>query len=75
MTDVEARVTEIWETLLGKKVTSRTANFFEMGGTSLLMIQLLWSLTDTFDVVVDVDEIYSNPVLCDIVALLEGRSR
>ncbi len=41
LNDVERRLTEIWSSVLGLKSVERTADFFEMGGHSLLAARLL----------------------------------
>ncbi|MFC7741249.1 phosphopantetheine-binding protein [Nocardiopsis composta] len=39
--EVERRIADIWAELLGAPVTDRDANFFALGGTSLLAIRMI----------------------------------
>lgn len=63
--DMERKITAIWSELLAieKDKISTNANFFALGGHSLLIITLFSRLKQTFDVEIPVTQIYDNPTI------------
>ena len=70
MTDVERRLTEIWSTVLGVPVTDKLANFFEIGGHSLLAIRLLARIDAEFGRRFSLATLFKAPRLIEQAELL-----
>lgn len=67
---LEARLAIWWGELLGCAVNSSEANFFAMGGNSLLAMRLVAMLKkDTFSVTLK--DVFRNPSLSEMAVLLE----
>ncbi|MGF1480497.1 MAG: amino acid adenylation domain-containing protein [Cyanophyceae cyanobacterium] len=64
-TAVERQLAEIWRTLLNLEAISLTDNFFEIGGHSLLAIQLLTLVQQTFAVDVQLKYLFEMPTLAE----------
>lgn len=58
-TPTEQRLADIWASLLGITAIRSTDNFFDLGGHSLLMVQMVMQIRETFDVELTVDDVYS----------------
>ncbi|MBW8687184.1 non-ribosomal peptide synthetase [Chitinophaga rhizophila] len=61
--ETEAKVAAIWQHLLAQESVSITDDFFELGGHSLLLTKLLNEYQHTFNVRLDLKELYAAPVL------------
>ncbi|MGH3658730.1 MAG: phosphopantetheine-binding protein, partial [Micromonosporaceae bacterium] len=62
-TDTERQLAGIWQRLLGVDTVSRDHNFFDLGGNSLQATQLITRIRDTFDVTLQVRQLFAYPVL------------
>ena len=62
-TDVEQRLTEIWERLLGVQPIGPDENFFELGGHSLLAARMFAAVRDTFGTSSRLAELYRFPTI------------
>ncbi|WP_176523488.1 non-ribosomal peptide synthetase [Bacillus thuringiensis] len=71
---VEKTLTEIWEELLGISQVSIHDNFFEIGGNSLNAIQTIQRIEATLGIRISVSEIFENPLLADLVKIIEKRN-
>lgn len=60
---VEDRIATIWEELLGRQVSSADADFFELGGTSLLAARCVAAVNEAFATELALDNLYSAPSL------------
>jgi len=67
----EARVAEIWQTLLGLAPIGVFDNFFELGGHSLLAIQLISRLRLAFDADVSVRRAFELPTIAELAKSFE----
>ncbi|GAA3983101.1 amino acid adenylation domain-containing protein [Thermobifida alba] len=61
--DVERRLAEVWGGLLDTPVTDREANFFALGGTSLLAIRMIGELRRVFGAEVSTRAFLAAPTL------------
>ncbi|NOS87519.1 MAG: amino acid adenylation domain-containing protein [Methylococcaceae bacterium] len=66
----EQTLAQLWQSLLGAATVGRNDNFFELGGHSLLAISLAESLQQQ-GYTVDVQKIFTAPVLADMAAAIE----
>ncbi|WP_406369678.1 acyltransferase domain-containing protein [Streptomyces sp. NBC_00647] len=71
---VESRLQAIWKQLLGDQPISDDADFFGLGGDSLLAVRLLSLIRREFAVTLNLDTVLEHPVLAAQVALVRERS-
>lgn len=69
----EKKVKEIWERILKKPATGLNINFFEMGGTSLHMIQMSSQLEKEFHQSVTVVDLFTYTTIRSLSMYLEGK--
>ena len=61
--EIEQKLVEIWEEVLGIKRIGINDSFFEMGGHSLKAANLISRIQKTFNVEVPLSEIFKNPTV------------
>jgi acyl transferase domain-containing protein len=71
-TDLELKVAEVWEELLGIEGIGAYDDFLELGGHSLLGIRVLGRLREHFQVDLPPDALYTAPTVKDLAALIEA---
>ncbi|GAA5043644.1 hypothetical protein GCM10023318_05480 [Nocardia callitridis] len=71
-TEVEARIAERFEEILGVAVVGAQDSFFELGGHSLLANRLLPWIQDEFGVELDVRAVFDAPTVADLATLVEA---
>jgi len=69
-TDVERELAGMWVSLLGWKNASIYDNFFESGGNSLLLTQLLLRIKDSFQIDLSLRELFEVPTIIQITELI-----
>ncbi len=75
VTATQQRIAEIWEELLRCTHVGRNDDFFELGGDSLVAIQLMAKLEQEFHIAVTVKGILENPVLEQLAAFVDSGSQ
>ncbi len=76
VTETERRVAAIWTALLGVNVADTHADFFELGGQSLLAAQLVYRLRQEFATEIPLRALFEHPTIASIAAWLdEGAPR
>ncbi|NRD47821.1 non-ribosomal peptide synthetase [Corallococcus exiguus] len=71
-TALEQTVARVWADVLRVDTVSATANFFELGGQSLLATQAIGRLCDVLQRPVTLRSLFAHPVLRDFAATLEA---
>ncbi|HSF43792.1 MAG TPA: amino acid adenylation domain-containing protein [Thermoanaerobaculia bacterium] len=71
-TPVEEVLTAIWAELLGLERVGADAHFFDLGGHSLLVTQVLSRLREAFAVEMSLRDLFEAPVLADLAARVEA---
>ncbi|NSL86194.1 amino acid adenylation domain-containing protein [Chitinophaga sp. Mgbs1] len=61
--DMEARLVNIWEEVIGVEGIGVTDSFFELGGHSLGVIRILNAVQQEYDVKVDMRELFKSPTI------------
>ncbi|NJD03458.1 MAG: HAD-IIIC family phosphatase, partial [Ruminiclostridium sp.] len=61
--ELEQKLVEIWEEVLGIKIIGINGSFFEMGGHSLKAANLISRIHKTFNVEIPLTEIFKNPTV------------
>jgi amino acid adenylation domain-containing protein len=69
----EKALAEIWQDILGINTVGVTDNFFEMGGTSLMLTQLLALMRQRFaDLPLTIKGLYENPTIRETANYIEA---
>ena len=71
---VEEMVAQVWEGVLGVPSISVHANFFDIGGTSLLILKLVPRINAAFDLVLPVPTIFKAPTIELMANVLRQRN-
>ncbi|WP_381801491.1 amino acid adenylation domain-containing protein [Streptomyces niveus] len=74
-TQLEAEIAETFCSLLGVPAVSAVADFFELGGNSLLVARLTAQLARTHDVTLPVEQIFRVPTVAGVAAAIEEDRR
>jgi acyl carrier protein len=74
-TPTEKQLAAIWQTLLGQERIGIDAPFFEIGGNSLLLIQLHALIKNAFEVPLEVIELFHYPTIRTLAQYLENAAR
>jgi amino acid adenylation domain-containing protein len=69
--EVEATLAEIWSDVLGLENIDRHANFFTIGGHSMLAIRVITILRDMLEEHVDVKVIFERPTIASLAEYIE----
>ena len=62
----EQAIAALWQDLFGIERIGARDNFFEMGGNSLLAIQLVFRLRRTFDVELPMSKLFESPTVAQL---------
>lgn len=73
-TDIEKRLAEIWEKVLGITQIGLYDNFFSLGGDSILIIQVV-SKARQADLMVTPRQLYENQTIYDLAKVIEQQAR
>lgn len=71
ITQEEAAVLEIWKQVLGREQIGLKDNFFDIGGTSLKIVQMYKLLNQQFDQDFDVITLFQNPTVKAFAAFIK----
>jgi amino acid adenylation domain-containing protein len=69
-TELERRIAEIWQEVLGVGRIGMRDNFFELGGHSLLLVQMHARLNATLRQEVSIVELFKYPTIASLAAFL-----
>jgi amino acid adenylation domain-containing protein len=70
--EVESRLVQIWESILAKNPIGVTTNFFDLGGHSLLVVQLMRRIERLFGKKLSLSEVFEAPTIQQLAATLRG---
>jgi len=70
--DLEQSLATIWQTLLRTERVGATANFFDLGGNSLLMVQAHERIRSTLSVPVTLVDLFRFPTIAALAGHLRG---
>ena len=62
----------VWSLLLGRTVTDTTANFFDLGGDSLLVVQMFTEIELRLGRTCDAPAFFRNPTISNLATLLRS---
>ena len=70
--EIEERLADIWQKLLGIEQVGIHDNFFELGGHSLLTLQVMSRLRDAFQVELPMREVFEIPTIAELARAVEA---
>jgi acyl carrier protein len=71
--ELETGIAEIWQSLLGIEAVGVDDNLFELGGDSLLGVQLLSRVRTGFSVDLHPADFFRSPTITGLAALVEAK--
>ncbi|MBN3876529.1 MULTISPECIES: type I polyketide synthase [unclassified Nostoc] len=69
--EIEQKIADIWEELLGIKQVGIHDNFFKLGGDSLIAVQVLSRIRNIFSIRLSVAILFESPTIAEIAPKLE----
>ncbi|NMG22259.1 type I polyketide synthase [Brasilonema bromeliae] len=69
--DLEQKIADIWQELLGIEQVGINDNFFDLGGHSLLATQLVSQLRKDFQVELSLRHIFEAPTIAELALMIE----
>jgi acyl carrier protein len=69
---LEALIARIWVEVLGFEVASVEANFFEIGGNSLLATQVIAMLQDVLPIELPLRKVFEGPTVAGLARIIES---
>ncbi|MEH2435908.1 MAG: beta-ketoacyl synthase N-terminal-like domain-containing protein [Nostoc sp.] len=69
--EIEQKIADIWEELLGIKQVGIHDNFFKLGGDSLIAVQVLSRILNIFSIRLSVANLFESPTVAEIAPKLE----
>jgi acyl carrier protein len=74
-TATERTVKDIWEEVLNQKGIGTTADFFDLGGTSLDLIRVFERVNETFDISLDGSALEDDATIARLAATIDAETR
>jgi hypothetical protein len=74
-TKVQEQITEVWKTVLNREAINGSDNFFDLGGTSLHIIDVHNQLIDILPQGSEVIELFRYPTISSLSAFIESGDR
>lgn len=74
MNQSEARLAEIWRTVLGISEVDREGDFFALGGDSLLMARIVGHIRRTWLIEVTLRDLIERPVLFELAHWIDQKT-
>jgi myxalamid-type nonribosomal peptide synthetase MxaA len=72
VSEMEAKLAEVWAGLLGVEHVGRDDDFFDLGGHSLLAIELVFAIQKNLGAEIALADLFENPTLAGQVRLIDG---
>jgi amino acid adenylation domain-containing protein/thioester reductase-like protein len=69
---VEESLAAVWQEVLAVDRVGRDDNFFDLGGHSLLVLKVLFKITQSLNAVLTVTDIYKSPTIRQLAARIGG---
>lgn len=69
---IELQVAQIWSEILGREAFNRNDNFLSVGGQSLQIMTMISKISDTFNVVIPLEELFNNASISAISTYIKN---
>jgi FkbH-like protein len=73
-TETERLIADVWKQILGLSQVNTHAKFFEVGGTSLLMVRVAIELKRGHGIEVSIANLFQYPTICELAQFLDGKT-
>ncbi|GAB3356920.1 amino acid adenylation domain-containing protein [Lysobacter tyrosinilyticus] len=73
--EIERAISTIWQELLGLKRVGRNDHFFELGGNSLIALQLVSRLRQVCGVEISLRDLFARPIVAALAELVQMGQR
>jgi acyl carrier protein len=67
----EVRISGVWQEILGIEPIGAHDNFFQLGGSSLLGLEVVWRLSRELGIQIPLRNLFEAPTVYELAALLE----
>ena len=74
MNSTQQKISEMWKHLLDISEVGLNDSFFDIGGHSLFLMNVISEIEEAFDVELSVEDVFSSPTLSSISKLIDNRS-
>ncbi len=71
-TETERRLAQLWGEAFHREITSRQADFFDLGGHSLMLARMLARIRSTFGVDLNLQAMFNAPTIAALAAAVDG---
>lgn len=71
LNEVTAKLTEIWQDMLGVRPITSDQNYFELGGDSILGVQLFTRIEQEFQVKLPLATLFDAPTIAELAQILQ----
>ena len=72
-TEIERRLSELWAELLRLETVGVRDNYFDLGGTSLLAVDLFARIENLFGITLPLTTLVEAPTIAELIGLMEGK--
>jgi aryl carrier-like protein len=72
---VEETIAAVWKEMLGRERIGVEDNFFEVGGNSLLLVQIHSRLRESLGKEITMVQLFRHPTIQSLARILEGEGR
>lgn len=72
---LEERLAEIWKKLLGFDIADAEADFFDLGGHSILAIRLIATMEKELGVTITLTELFTHSTITELASVLEEKTQ
>ena len=72
-TEIERRLSELWAELLRLETVGVRDNYFDLGGTSLLAVDLFARIENLFGITLPLTTLVEAPTIAELTGLMEGK--
>lgn len=69
----EEQITEIWKDILGIQEVAINENFFDVGGTSMLLLQVFGGLNKIYPDILKITDLFSNPTIQKLAYFIKNK--
>ena len=73
--ELEEKIADIWQELMGIKQVGIHDNFFELGGDSLIAVQVMSRLRNTYSNQLSVASLFESPTIAEIAPKLDKKTQ
>jgi len=73
--DIEKNIAAVWQVLLGISSVSVNSNFFDLGGHSLLMVQVQLELSARLEMNIALIDLFKHPTIKSLAHFLSNRTK